>query len=151
MKLTILSKPSGEIYSAMYGEYDDQPDSLVIDFDENIELLFNEYMVFEGQLLHIGPRPTLFHFPDITTRGWLPNLDAARESKRQQVDAELGIRLYLPCNGFDADEISRERISGMIARLQRGDGLPTDWMGWRDADNNLHWAADDAATVLANL
>ena len=39
----------------------------------------------------------------------------------------------------------------MIARLQRGDGLPAGWMGWRDASNQQHWSQDDAATVLANL
>ena len=52
---------------------------------------------------------------------------------------------------FDADKVSRERISGTIARLQRGDGLPAGWIGWRDAANEMHWATDDAATVLANL
>lgn len=54
MKLTVLSKPSGEIYSAMYGEYDPQPNSLVIDFDKNIELLFNEYMIIEASLYILG-------------------------------------------------------------------------------------------------
>ena len=44
-----------------------------------------------------------------------------------------------------------QRISGMIARLQRGDGLPAGWMGWRDAENNMHWTNDEPATVLANL
>jgi len=88
---------------------------------------------------------------DWTTKSWLPNLDAARASKLQQVAAELSTRLYLPCNGFDADKVSRERISGTIARLQRGDGLPAGWLGWRDASNQQWWAEDDAATVLANL
>ena len=52
---------------------------------------------------------------------------------------------------FDADETARTRIAAMIARIQRGDGLPTGWMGWRDASNQQHWSQDDAATVLANL
>ena len=39
----------------------------------------------------------------------------------------------------------------MIARLQRGDGLPAGWMGWRDTANEMQWVTDDAATVLANL
>jgi len=82
---------------------------------------------------------------------WLPDLDSARNAKLEHVSVELNQRLYLPCNGFDADKMSRDRISGMIARLQRGDGLPAGWMGWRDADNQQHWAKDDAATVLANL
>lgn len=101
--------------------------------------------------LHTAPARPPHHEWDWSTKSWLPNLDAARESKRQQVAVELNTRLYLPCNGFDADKVSRERISGMIARLQRGDGLPAGWVGWRDASNQQQWATDDAATVLANL
>lgn len=96
-------------------------------------------------------KPSPHHEWDWPTKSWLPNLDAAREAKLQQVAAELNTRLYLPCNGFDADKVSRERISGTIARLQRDDGLPAGWMGWRDAANEMHWATDDVATVLANL
>lgn len=102
-----------------------------------------------------GPRslsaPSIFYRRDESTRQWLPDLPAAAAARKSEVTAELARRLYLPCNGFDADKLARERISGMIARLQRGDGLPAGWMGWRDANNDMHWAADDAATVLANL
>ena len=107
---------------------------------------------FEGDDPKTLPeRPSPHHEWDWPTKSWLPNLNAAREAKLQQVAAELNARLYLPCNGFDADAVSRERISGTIARLQRGDGLPAGWMGWRDASNQQRWAADDAATVLASL
>ena len=105
----------------------------------------------EGAWKARSQSPGAYYEWDAASESWLPNLDAARESKLQQVSAELNARLYLPCNGFDADKVSRERISGMIARLQRGDGLPVGWVGWRDADNQQQWAADDAATVLANL
>ena len=104
-----------------------------------------------GELTAFPPRPSPRHEWDWTTKSWLPNLDAAREAKLQQVAAELNTRLYLPYNGFDTDKVSRERISGTIARLQRGDGLPAGWIGWRDASNQQHWVTDDAATVLANL
>lgn len=97
------------------------------------------------------PPPSKFHVWDLASESWLPNIDAAQEVKLQQVTAELSIRLYLPYNGFDADRVSRERISGTIARLQRGDGLPAGWIGWRDANNQQQWANDDATTVLANL
>lgn len=109
------------------------------------------HYVQNGELVPFPPKPTEHHEWDWITKTWLPNLDAAREAKLQQVASELNIRLYLPCNGFDADKVSRERISGMIARLQRGDGLPAGWVGWRDASNQQQWATDDAATVLANL
>ena len=109
------------------------------------------HYVQNGELVPFPEKPSPNHEWDWTTKSWLPNLDAARESKLQQVAAELNTRLYLPCNGFDADAVSRERIGGTIARLQRGDGLPAGWMGWRDASNQQWWAEDDATTVLANL
>lgn len=117
---------------------------------DDTEVIERWYWVGDDHFVR-PPRPTDFHDWSGVTKSWLPNLDAAREAKLQQVAAELSTRLYLPCNGFDADKVSRERISGMIARLQRGDGLPAGWIGWRNASNNMQWAADDAATVLANL
>lgn len=104
-----------------------------------------------NKTLHSAPPKPEHHEWDWATKSWLPNLDAAKAAKKNEVEAELARRLYLPCNDFDADKVSRERISGMIARLQRGDGLPAGWMGWRDASNQQQWATDDAATVLANL
>ena len=68
-----------------------------------------------------------------------------------RLNEELNKRLSLPCNGFDADATARERISGMITRLQRGDGLPQGWIGWRDAQNQMHWQEEPAAGVLHNL
>ena len=62
---------------------------------------------------------------------------------------KLGITFYLL--GLLVFLMVIDYISGMIARLNRGDELPTGWMGWRDAANEMHWATDDAATVLANL
>ena len=109
------------------------------------------FYVQNGELVPFPTKPSPHHEWDWTTKSWLPNLDAAREAKKQEASSELSRRLYLPCNGFDADKVSRERISGMIARLQRGDGLPAGWVGWRDASNQQQWVTDDAATVLANL
>jgi len=119
---------------------------------EDMADLFNYgYYFRSGEWRYIGQRPSPYHIINRDLTIWIPNLDAARATKLQEVSSELNRRLYLPCNGFDADKVSRDRINGTIARLQRGDGLPAGWMGWRDADNQQHWAEDDAATVLANL
>ena len=123
--------------------------SVILDPPSDID--FNENYIFEGALKSRPLKPSSHHDWDWTSKSWLPNLDAAREAKLQEVAAELSSRLYLPCNGFDADRVSRERISCTIDRLQRGDGLPAGWIGWRDASNQQQWATDDAATVLANL
>lgn len=109
------------------------------------------HYVQNGELVLFPEKPSSHHDWDWTSKSWLPNLNAAKAAKKTEIETELSRRLYLPCNGFDADNVSRERISGMIARIQRGDGLPTGWMGWRDASNQQHWSQDDAATVLANL
>lgn len=115
------------------------------------EILINQYIFKEGLWIDLGLSPGAFYKKNIILEKWLPDLDAARASKFQQVSTELNTRLYLPCNGFDADKVSRDRISGTIARLQRGDGLPAGWMGWRDAENNMHWEDASPETVLTNL
>lgn len=119
--------------------------------DPPSDIDFNENYIFEGALKSRPSKPSSHHKWDWPTKSWLPNPDAAREAKLQQVAVELNARLYLPCNGFDVDAVSRERISGTIARLQRGAGLPAGWLGWRDASNQQRWAEDDAMAVLANL
>lgn len=73
----------------------------------------------------------------------------------QSVADELARRLHLPVtvegSPFDADKVSRDRITGMILRLNQGRGLPDGWMGWRDYDNAMHWADATDAEVLAHL
>lgn len=154
MKYTVYNLFTGEILR--YGEAPSEWCALQAQNSDEVvhigdSLDAKEFFFDGGAPVRKSNRPSEHHEWDWTTKSWLPNLDAARESKLQQVAAELSTRLYLPCNGFDADKVSRERIGGMIARLQRGDGLPAGWIGWRDAANEMHWAEDDAATVLTNL
>ena len=124
-------------------------DDVLIVEDENVTDM--THYVVGGVLVPFPEKPSPHHDWDWPTKSWLPNLDAAKATKKAEIETELSRRLYLPCNGFDADTVSRERISGTIVRLQRGDGLPAGWLGWRDASNDMQWAADDAATVLTSL
>lgn len=84
-----------------------------------------------------------------------PTLADVRHEKAQAVDAERAVRAVSPITysdaPFDTDTTARERISGLILRLLRGDGLPAGWMVWRDADNAMHWSSLPAADVLAQL
>lgn len=101
------------------------------------------------QIAAPAPYPT---YCRLTSDGtWLVDIQPAITDKKQAVTEEMQSRNLSPCNGFDADDTARSRISGMIMRLQRGDGLPSGWVGWRDADNNMHWAEDDASMVLTHL
>lgn len=135
------------ISGALYGEML----CVEVPIEEDDNFLLGRCYVKDGVLKTRPDAPSAYHTWSLDSESWLPNLDAARKAKLQEVATELGRRLYLPCNGFDADNVSRERISGTIARMQRGDGLPAGWMGWRDAANEMHWVDDDAPTVLANL
>ena len=128
----------------------EDPSWIPVEFAGTATELATEY-VFDGGLKYIGPCPGQLYMVSPDLGEWVIDESLALSNLLESVSTELNARLYLPCNGFDADKVSRDRISGTIARLQRGDGLPAGWMGWRDADNNMHWAADDAATVLANL
>ena len=128
----------------------ENPSWIPVEFMGTATELATEY-AFDGGLKHIGPCPGENYIVSPDSGEWVINEPLALSNLLESVSAELNTRLYLPCNGFDADKVSRERISGMIARLQRGDGLPTGWVGWRDASNQQQWATDNAETVLANL
>ena len=145
---------TGEITQVVYARQQDVENFLrpgLAALVHDVVLDDSTHYVQNGELVPFPAKPSPHHEWDWTTKSWLPNLNAARESKLQEVAAELNTRLYLPCNGFDADNVSRDRISGTIARLQRGNGLPAGWIGWRDASNQQRWAEDAAMTVLANL
>ena len=153
----IYDKETGIVDRALYGSGEPidanigQDEAFIVVDGPVIARLPDYSYIHNGEWVHAAPAPSPHHDWDWPTKSWLPNLDAARAAKLQEVTAGLNTRLYLPCNGFDADPISRGRISGTIARLQRGDGLPTGWIGWRDANNQQQWAEESAATVLANL
>ena len=138
-------------YVVTYASLDYVPEGHLRVLESNLQEVVETAYIKNGTIKTSLKSPSNFHTWDNDLEIWLPNLDAARETKLRQVAAELNARLYLPCNGFDTDRVSRERISSTIARLQRGDGLPAGWIGWRDASNQQQWATDDAATVLANL
>lgn len=71
-----------------------------------------------------------------------------------QVDAQMRALTLSPIEvdgaRFDADEVSRGRITNMVIRLQVA-GLPIAWLGWRDADNQMRWQDNTAEDVLAQL
>lgn len=100
-------------------------------------------------------RPTQFHEWDNDIEQWVPNLDLARESVLTKIGVEISTRIYLPVEFeaavFDADPVSRSRISGTLARIQRGNGLPLGWVGWRDYNNIQRWAEDTPETVQVKL
>jgi hypothetical protein len=84
-----------------------------------------------------------------------PTLGALVRRMQAQVDVQVELRTAAPIwfDGalFDADATSRGRISGLLQQLVLGLGLPAGWVGWRDADNAMHWSAASADDVRASL
>ena len=111
--------------------------------------------VKNGTLLPLPEKPSEFCVWDLVSETWLFDWVSARASYKKAVNTELVRRSKLPVQyaaaPFDADATARERITGTINRIARGDGLPANWMGWRDANNDMHWAQSDASTVLLEL
>lgn len=84
-----------------------------------------------------------------------PSLAVRQAQVCAQLEAERDRRRFLPVvlDGvrYQADEESQALIAGALGRLLRGAGLPDPWIGWRDADNGMQWAALDAAAVRDRL
>ena len=121
-----------------------------VETNEEIETVFKEYAYSNG-LVFIGPAPSHFHEVSVTTPSWTIDKNRALILKSNEIRGKAELKLKEPVSGFDTDSASRQRISGMIARLYRGDGLTAGWVGWRDAANNMHWADSSAAEVLDNF
>lgn len=111
----------------------------------------------EGALHAVPDRPSEHHVFDYAIKQWVDprTLDDLKAAALQAGATELARRLYLPITvsgaPFDADQVSRDRITHLRKRLQEGRGLPPEWMGWRDASNAMHWADATDAEVLAHL
>lgn len=152
---TIYDEVSGQILR--YGSCpQDQVDSQV-SAGEGLLLAvgsFGKYVENEF-LTDIPARPSDSHDWDWPTKTWQPNLSDAIVKKKAAVESERSRRSVAPItfsgSQFDADATARERITGTLARLLRGDGLPVGWVGWRDYDNAMHWGSDAPAQVQTQL
>jgi hypothetical protein len=115
------------------------------------EIALSIFYLKDGEVRVRPAQPSEFYRWDSDVESWVFDWDGVRETLTKRVNIEIGRRIYLPCNGFDADPVSRERIGRMITRLERGDGFPVGWIGWRDAENQMHWANETPEQVLVHL
>ena len=146
------------LYTLAPGDPDDvgrgifgNPDNIKEIPEEMSEVDAIQTLYLKGGLLKVKPTSSEYYDWDVADEKFIPNIEQVIQIKRQALTDYIAVAFYSPCNGFDADMLSRERISGTIARIQRGDGLPTGWLGWRDASNAMHWASDTAEAVLSEL
>lgn len=88
---------------------------------------------------------------------WVSSLSvgAAQRKMCLAIEIERDRRRYLPLIVagvmWQADAESQGLIAGALVRLVRGNGLPDPWIGWRDADNEMHWADLPAEGVRTQL
>jgi hypothetical protein len=156
MNLILVPDENGEIsYTATFSSDSDIPDieNAIIFKGEIPEISdLSCFYVKDGILKEREKKYNDFLTWNKELEEWVPDLYRARVAKKQEIETVLKRKLYEePCNGFDADMVSRSRISGLLQRLQRGDGLPSGWIGWRDASNNMHWSLNTPEQVYSYL
>lgn len=92
---------------------------------------------------------------NIALRSTAPSPAATADALKQTIEDERARRasdvILYAGRLFDADATARERISGVLSRLLRGDGLPAGWVGWRDAGNAMQWGDAPEFIVQTHL
>ena len=118
----------------------------------------NTHYVEEGELVAFPEKPNAYVEWDWENKEWFVSEQTLNTRKRvlkDNVDELRGAKNEEPILYeevlFDADLKSIENIKGVVARIERGDGLTTGWIGWRAFDNSMHWSEQTAEEVLVHL
>ena len=102
--------------------------------DEHIDP--NDFYFIDGNPVAIGEPPSGHHEWDWTTKSWLPNLDAARESQRQAWNAWRDRELVAgyPHNGhvFHSDDRFMAELQLILKGYERGHLTGTSAIRTRD-------------------
>lgn len=114
---------------------------------------------FNGvDVVQIPPAPTAAHVWDWGLYAWSVDdaaLFALKAARAVEVNAIRDERQYQPVlyDGvlFDTDPQSRTAMTGLEARIRRGDGLTAPWSGWRTYDNSFVWTDATSEQVQQHL
>lgn len=116
------------------------------------------YVDANGSVSEFPARPSNYHNWNWTTLNWSlaeSGIDKARERRKAEINKLREEKMSEPIlfNGalFDADPASLQNMQGVMARIERGDGLTAGWIGWRTYDNSMVWANSSPEEVLSNL
>lgn len=116
------------------------------------------HFVFGGAIVPFPPAPSPAHSWDWGCYEWtvtVSALDDLKARRAAEINAIRDERQYLPVlyEGvlFDSDPQSRTAMTGLDARISRGDGLTALWSGWRTYDNQFVWADATAEQVQQHL
>ena len=125
-------------------------------FDSPVPYSTAHYIdVATGEPVDIPAQPTEYHEWDWATHAWVVNATGLATDLLTRVKAIRTERTFANItyggDPFDADAEAREAISQTYASLARGEGLPDGWVGWRDANNDFHWANSLSLVVQGHL
>lgn len=130
-----------QIISIMTGEFmpGQIPSGYQIESDLDQSIILNEYGFYDGELVHVGVRPSPMHKLDSETPEWVVDeaqVAGYRYSLKQRINAKREDLLRSPVlfynNYYDADERSITNL-----QMWKGQTLP-DGVVWLDAANEPH-------------
>lgn len=152
MKYWIITN-GPQILSLMTGEFtqDILPSGFQVETDLDQSVLLSEYGLYNGELVHVGAKPTAMHKLDADSPVWVidtAQVEQYRFNLKAKVDSIRQAISFVPIiyQGilFDADETAIKNITAWQLQIVAGVVLPSDFV-WRDYNNQDHPA--DASFV----
>lgn len=130
-----------QILSVMTGEF--MPGQISsgyqIETDLDQSLIMSEYGFYNGELVHVGQKPSVMHKLDPETPQWILDLDQItlyRHTLKQRINSKRERLLQDPIlfysNYYDADERAITNL-----QMWRNQVLPDGFI-WRDSSNEPH-------------
>lgn len=111
------------------------------------------HYVQNGELVSFPTKPSPHHDWDWTTKSWLPNLDAAKATKKAEIEAERNRRINEPLlydgKVLDADQAARDNLKAKLEevreRIRLNMPMAPELLVWRDNANQTHaWPTIEA-------
>lgn len=130
-----------QIISIMTGEFmpGQIPSGYQIETELDQSVILNEYGFYDGELVHVGPKPSVMHKLDSETPQWIVDdvqVGGYRYSLKQRINAKREELLRSPVlfynNYYDADERAITNL-----HLWKDQILPEGFV-WLDAANEPH-------------
>ena len=115
-------------------------------------LLETYYDFDKKEIVYRGAKPP-HHQWDWPTKSWLPNLDAAKDAKKAEIEAERNSRISEPLiydgKVLDADQAARDNLKAKLEevreRIRLNMPMAPELLVWRDNANVTHsWATIEA-------
>ena len=160
MNYTVFFDDRGRITHISSSRYENPPENSVeIDTSRPPAEIADQYRVNKGgAVTYVGMAPSPLHEWDFVTDSWLGDEEKIT-MRLAQLQRQVNDRVEQLMNSpalydgvlFDADAKSRTAITGLEARIRRGDGLTMPWRGWRTYDNTFVWADATAGQVQQHL